>query len=489
VQWWADEPEGWQAADSVTPMDDRASGDGGYAGTTTFAARVLSFGAGETCVVAAPDRRTALRAAARLRQVIQSRDPVLYTQPGPEGDESLWLRASGGVKLRFLDDRIFEWAAVMVAEDPFKFDAAQLDSSLSVGLPLATGGYLYPVIGNKIYGVGSGSTGVLIVTNTGDEASQAIYTLVGPLDTPTVWNTTTGAWFTLDRVIAPTETAVLDTRTGTVELNGVSIYADLLGGFPLIVPGANELRWSHGGPYTAQTALVEVRRNRVPNPHAVAATSWTANYGTGGAGALTAVATGGPDGGPFARATWTTASTAVGTGQVRHDGRAAQPLPIPVTPGQVISAAVYARSSIAQRMLAQLTYFDAAGAQTGIVPTGHGGTPAVLVANTWTRLTVEGVTVPAGAAYALVGPQAVTGTGAVVWPIGATLEATMAQIETAATVGAYFDGSSTGGNPAVPGSTSYAWVGTANASASVQNRTDLTGPGSTLAVATTSTRK
>lgn len=254
-QWWAEEPEGWQAPEAVTPMDDRASGDGGYAGTTTFAPRPLSFGSGQTCVTAAPDRRTALRAAARLRAVIQSRDPVLYTQPGPDGDESLWLRSSGAPKLRFLDDRVFEWSAVMVAEDPFKFDAAQLATSLSVGLPVASGGYTYPIIGNKVYGVGSGSSGVLTVTNHGDEASQAVYTLTGPLDTPTVWNTTTGAYFTLARTIGPTETVVLDTRTGTVELNGVSVYADLRGGFPLIVPGDNRVQWSHGGAYTAVPVL------------------------------------------------------------------------------------------------------------------------------------------------------------------------------------------------------------------------------------------
>lgn len=255
VQWWADEPEGWQAADAVTPMDSRASGDGGYAGTTTFDPRTLSFGAGQTCVTAAPDRPTALRAVARLRSVIQSRDPVLYTQPGSDGDESLWLRSSGGPKIRFLDDRVFEWAAVMVAEDPFKFDAAQLAAPSSAGLPLATGGYTYPIIGNKIYGIGSASTGMITVTNTGDEPSQAIYTLTGPLDTPTVFNATTGAYFTLARVLGALETAVVDTRTGTAEINGVSVFADLRGGFPLVVPGANRIQWSHAAAYSAVPVL------------------------------------------------------------------------------------------------------------------------------------------------------------------------------------------------------------------------------------------
>jgi hypothetical protein len=177
-QWLVDEPEGWAAPDAVTPIDARAYGDGGYAGDTTYTARTLSFGSTATGVCAAPDRAAAYAAMQRLRTVTQSRDPVLYTQSGYP-PLSLWLRASGQPKMRWLDDRVFEFAFVMVAEDPLKFDAAQQAQPVTVGLPLSSGGYTYPLIYPKRYGTGSSTSGSVTVTNAGDESAQATYTLTG----------------------------------------------------------------------------------------------------------------------------------------------------------------------------------------------------------------------------------------------------------------------------------------------------------------------
>lgn len=216
----------------------------------------------------------------------------------------------------------------------------------------------------------------------------------------------------------------------------------------------------------AQTAA-ERRRNRIPNPRgATAATGWTVNPGTGGTAAVTQVATGGPDGGSFVRATWSVASTAVNSGQLRYDGRAAQPLPMPVTPGTTYSCRMDVRASLAQRLALVIVYFDAAGIQVGA---SAAGPAAVLVANTWTELRLDNTTAPAGAAYAIIGPQAVSGTGAVVWPVGATLEASRAILETGATAGAYFSGAST-----ATAQLTYAWAGTANASQSIESVLDYT---------------
>lgn len=253
-QWLVEEPEGWAAPDAVTPMDTRAYGDGGYAGDTTFGPRTLSFGATQTGVCAAPDRRTAYAAQQRLRAAVQSRDPVLYTQQGYPA-LSLWLRASGTPKVRWLDDRVFEFAFVMVAEDPLKFDATQAATSASVGLPVASGGFVYNLVYPKRYGSGTTSSGSLTVTNAGDEAAQATYTLTGPLVRPTVLNATTGAYFTLAVTLGPLDTAVVDTRAGTVTLNGQLRYDLLSGGFPLIVVGDNRFQWSHQDVYNSAARL------------------------------------------------------------------------------------------------------------------------------------------------------------------------------------------------------------------------------------------
>lgn len=227
--------------------------------------------------------------------------------------------------------------------------------------------------------------------------------------------------------------------------------------------------------YAPVPVEVEQRRNRVPNPHVTTATTgWSLNAGTGGVATLSRQAAGGPDGGAHARATWTIATTALGSGQLRADGRTSTGLPIVVTPGEKVSAAIRARASIAQRLACVVTWFDAAGTQTGISPTSNAGTAQVVAANTWVELKAENLTVPAGAVRALVVAQAVAGTGSALWPIGATLDATMAQLETGATAGTYFDGSTADdADLTVEGALSHGWTGTADASESVQNVVEL----------------
>lgn len=212
----------------------------------------------------------------------------------------------------------------------------------------------------------------------------------------------------------------------------------------------------------------EQRRNRVPNPSPASTTGYTVNAGTGGTAALTYVSTGGPTGGGFTRATWSVASTATGTGSIRADGRAAAALPIPVTPGEVLAATTRVRSSIAQRLQGAIWFFDAAGVQTGY----FGGTTSVVAINTWTTLTVPGVTVPAGSAYAMVGAAAVAGTGAVVQPVGSTLDIALGQLQATAVGGV--PGTFFSGATAAVGPMTYTWAGTANASASIESKTDLT---------------
>lgn len=243
-QWQVDEPTGWDASEAVTPMDQRQYGDGAYAGETTFRPRVLSFGNPQTGVTVAPTRELAAAAMQRLKAIAQTRYPVLYTQSGYPA-QSLWLRASGKPNMRWLSDVAFEWAFVMVADDPFRFDAAQLAEPLTTQLPGPVGGFAYDLT----YPLGYGSvlpSGSVRATNRGDETSQAVYTLRGPVPRPTVYSRRTGASFTIDRTLAANELVVADTATGQVTLNGVPILDDLIGDLPPILPGDNVLQWSGG---------------------------------------------------------------------------------------------------------------------------------------------------------------------------------------------------------------------------------------------------
>jgi hypothetical protein len=260
-QWWCDLPEGWAAPASVTTMDARQFGDGGYAGHTYYEPRTLSFGATETGVCVAPDTLTARRAHRRLIAVASSRAEVLFTAPDADGPASVWLRSTGQPKVGWIDPQAFQFAFTMVAEDPLKFDAAEAATASTTELPATRGGAVYPWRYNLLYGVSGGSQGAMIITNRGEEDAQARYLLSGrpldgtpvddttgplePLDFPQVVNATTGAQFTINRQVGPDDVVEVDTRSGTVHLNGVSIFTDFRGSFPLLAPGPNTIRWSH----------------------------------------------------------------------------------------------------------------------------------------------------------------------------------------------------------------------------------------------------
>jgi len=233
----------------------------------------------------------------------------------------------------------------------------------------------------------------------------------------------------------------------------------------------------------------ESRRNRVPNPRvATANTSWSGATGLGGTATQARVATGGPaEVGPaFSRITWSVATTnAAGTGSqasIRADGRAASTLPIPVTAGEVLSGSIYVRSSVAQRFAAALWFYKADGTNTGLAPNSAVGAQVVVPANTWTRLTVANAVVPTGATHVMVVASTPNGTGAVPFPVGATLDGTGAQLEPGATVGPYFDGATPAtGDADELGSLAYGWAGTAHASASIEYlRTETVEPWSSV---------
>ena len=193
------------------------------------------------------------------------------------------------------------------------------------------------------------------------------------------------------------------------------------------------------------------RTNLVPNPRVQNnTTGWGVNPAAGAVVVLSHQASGGPTGGGFARGTWTTAPTVSGYA-TRADGRTTGGAMAAVA-GQVYSASIYARASVAQKISCYLFFVNASNLVIGSAIVG----PSVdMSANTWTRLVVEGATAPAGTVNAIVGAYTVSGTALL--PTGGTLDATMAQLEPAATVTSYFDGAS--GGEAI-------WLGAPHASGS-----------------------
>jgi hypothetical protein len=242
--WACEEPEGWNGTSAETPIEDRAYGDGGYAGETTFAPLVLTWTGTTVC----PDRATMRAAIRRLRAVAQTRVPILYTQTDDPVDLSVWVRATGQPKIAPFDGLGFDWTFTMLAPDPFRFDATQLARELSTPLPAPSVGRIYPRVYPYVYG-GTSAEGTIRVDNAGDEWAQATYRLTGPVPSPALVNQRTGEAAAWTLTLGPNDELVVDTATELVTLNGNPHYGDRVAGFvfPRIAPGRNDLRWSGSG--------------------------------------------------------------------------------------------------------------------------------------------------------------------------------------------------------------------------------------------------
>jgi hypothetical protein len=214
--------------------------------------------------------------------------------------------------------------------------------------------------------------------------------------------------------------------------------------------------------YADVLETAETRRNLVPNPRVAAVLDgWGLWVGQGfGYGTVERVAAGGPSAAlpAFARVTWQ-GSPSVDVGAVYVDGTSQGGHPIPVVYGQTVSAALWGRSSVANRLALQVWWRD----YTGTILSRATSAAVVVPANTWQRFTLEGLTTPAQAQYASLAIVPVSGAGSVTPPANSTMDATGAQLELAATVGAYFDGDS-----GTDGATVHSWLGTPRDSASTE---------------------
>jgi hypothetical protein len=176
------------------------------------------------------------------------------------------LVVSGHVTARSIpDNRLMGVACVAdvsvqwTCADPRRYTSAW--STSNVPFPAGTGdGLEYPLEYPLDYGSDPvpGSVTVLLA---GDVSSKALYTITGPVDTPAVYNDTTGRFMEFGIVLTAADVLVVDTQTGEVLLNGTAdrLYTKTVGSSPLadmeLAVGENRLRasgasWSAGATVT-----------------------------------------------------------------------------------------------------------------------------------------------------------------------------------------------------------------------------------------------
>lgn len=133
-------------------------------------------------------------------------------------------------------------------------------STVTIGLPSAVGGRTYNRTYNLTYGAVSAAN-TAVATNVGTYPTKPVVTLIGPVDTPYVQNTTTGQFLKFNIVLATGDTLAIDFDARSVVLNGTASRRSALSvdsqWFDLN-PGSNTLLYSAAG-FTASTATVTWR--------------------------------------------------------------------------------------------------------------------------------------------------------------------------------------------------------------------------------------
>lgn len=189
--------------------------------------------------------------------------------------------------------------------------------------------------------------------------------------------------------------------------------------------------------------------NFAPNPSLETnVTNWNAGFGTGGAGTVTRMTSGGNTGSAFIRQAWTTAPTSVSGGAWTH-----HPTNGVISEGRTYTASVYVRPSKAQRVAVWIYWLNAAGSAIST----HAGVAQVAPAGVWTRLSVTPSSpAPAGTVRFFIVPWSTSGTGYVAWIAGDYMDADSVMMTETDSVTTYADGSSP----------NWVWNGTANVSTS-----------------------
>lgn len=203
------------------------------------------------------------------------------------------------------------------------------------------------------------------------------------------------------------------------------------------------------------TDIFSVRRNLVANPGIeLNTTGYSGIPGTGGAAALSRVATDGEFGSWMLRYAWTTGATSAGGVAYLLTG---------LSGGNTYTASVYAEvfcATVSNSSAAQLLGFRLDWYTSASVFISSTVSPGVRVGNNeWNRLDVTGVA-PANADRASIHVYNMAGSGFVQWSAGDSLRIDALMVEQSSILGKHFDGSSIDSS----------WSGTVNASASVESK-------------------
>lgn len=239
----AEEPEGWEGLEFITPVDTSGGRDGGLDGPQSIAPRILPVSG----ALVAPDAATARRAIATLRRKLGLRKRSVWEQYDwgqgrrlamlcrPEGDfraTPLMGTERGGVASYFR-------FTLVAANPPWKMTTGAPDF-VDIGLPVdVVSGRTYDKTYSYTYGATLNPGGIGQAVNSGDIDAWPLFEITGPVSSPVISNETTGRSFIVIGDIDAGDTVTIDSRTGRV----TPANYRLVGRPWLLVPGTNNIRW------------------------------------------------------------------------------------------------------------------------------------------------------------------------------------------------------------------------------------------------------
>lgn len=239
----ADEPDGWEGVNFLTPVDQAGGRDGGLVGPQSIGPRILAV----TGAMVSPDTDTLHDRIRQMRALLGPRRVVVWEQHdfGVGVRMGMVCRAQGDFRaIKVVGDQRGGVAArfafnLVAANPPWKL-ATGAATQACVGLPAsAVSGRTYNKTFNYNYGAVTNPGGFFNAQNIGDIDAWPVFTITGPVDNPIITNETTGEGFVVTSTVAAATTIKIDARTGVITPSSYRIS-----GRPFAIhPGDNTIRW------------------------------------------------------------------------------------------------------------------------------------------------------------------------------------------------------------------------------------------------------
>lgn len=160
-------------------------------------------------LVGAGERFAGLLAAGSLSTLVVDEDGVVRQADARLADQPTFAPVT---------PNLAAWSLPLLMPDPLRYGSGE-PVSASTTLPAATVGLVVPSAVPWVFGAG-GTSGGLVVANTGTAPTWPEFTILGPVVNPRIEHATSGRVLSFTTELSASDTLTVRTATGEVLLNG-----------------------------------------------------------------------------------------------------------------------------------------------------------------------------------------------------------------------------------------------------------------------------